>query len=163
MPVPSAVDSYHSTSRTDQFAGRLLIIEDDVACSMLIGRVAEKAGFAVRSTGNLEEALNLLRSGRYDCITLDLLLGKSSAIPLFRIVVETAPATPIIIITGSPDWTRYSAVSLSKAARLNVVASITKPIDLGDLREILTSIRECKATTASGAGASRSEATAYPG
>jgi DNA-binding NtrC family response regulator len=131
-----------SASRTDEPLLRLLIIDDDPAACRLIGRVAEKIGFVTTSADCLEAASKLLRNYCYDCITLDLLLGKSSAVALFRTLVEAAPATPVIIITGSPDWSRYSAVSLAKAARLNIVASITKPIELGDLREILTSIKE---------------------
>lgn len=120
----------------------LLIVEDDASTCNLIGKIAEKIGFSTSAASSLEEAAKLLRNSLYQCITLDLMLGKSSAVALYRTLVETAPATPIVIITGSADWTRHAAVSLGKAARLNVVASMTKPMDLGDLRVVLTSVRE---------------------
>jgi len=118
----------------------LLIIEDDISTSTAIAKVAEKIGFVATATVSVEEASKLLHRKHYDCITLDLILGKSSAVALIRSIAENAPATPVIILTGSPDWMRDVAVSLGKAARLNVVASMIKPINFAELRVLLSGV-----------------------
>ena len=125
-------------------APRLLVIEDDISTCTAVTKVAEKIGFAATAAVSVEDASKLLRSEHYDCVTLDLLLGKSSAVALIRNIAESAPATPIIILTGSPDWMRDVAVSLGKAARLNLVASMIKPINFAELRELLTGVMRSK-------------------
>ena len=124
----------------------LLVIEDDTSTGTAIAKVAEKIGFVATTTVSVEEASKLLHSKHYDCVTLDLLLGKSSAVALIRSIAESAPATPVIILTGSPDWMRDVAVSLGKAARLNLVASMIKPINFAELRELLSCVIRSRPT-----------------
>ena len=125
------------SAQTDAPTPNLLVIEDDISTSTAITKVAEKVGFVATTATSVKEASKLLHSEHYDCVTLDLLLGKSSAVALIRSIAENAPATPVIILTGSPDWMRDVAVSLGKAARLNLVASMIKPINFTALRELL--------------------------
>ena len=121
---------------------RLLVIEDESATSMLITKVAEKVGFAVAAAASVEEATRLLRMQRYDCITLDVNLGKGNAVQLVRTLAETARTTPIIIISGSPEWMRAVAESVGIIAHLNILAPVPKPIDFAMLRRTLTNVRQ---------------------
>ena len=138
------IRSTTQSSQKDTLTPRLLIIEDDTSTSTAISKVAEKIGFIATVTASVEDASKLLRSERYDCVTLDLLLGKSSAVALIRSIAEGAPATPVIILTGSPNWMRDVAVSLGRASRLNLAASMIKPINFAELRGLLADVIRSK-------------------
>ena len=56
----------------------LLVIEDDASTSLTISKIGQAAGFATWTATSLETANSQLRARRYDCITLDLQLGKES-------------------------------------------------------------------------------------
>lgn len=123
---------------------RLLVIEDEAATSLLITKLAERVGFAVTVAASVEEATGLLRAQRYDCITLDVNLGKGNAVQLVRTLAETARGTPIIIISGSPEWMRGIAESIGIVAHLNILAPVPKPIDFATLRRTLTNVRQSR-------------------
>ena len=70
--------------------GRLLVIDDDTSICTLIEKLGEKVGFAATRAISVEEATQLLRTQRFDCITLDLSLGKDTGIELLKVLSEMA-------------------------------------------------------------------------
>jgi len=84
----------------------VLIIEDNPGDARLIElMLAEhpedgyRPGFAVR----LSEGLGLLAAQSFDVILLDLSLPDSQGLATVESVLEAAPATPIIVLTGLAD------------------------------------------------------------
>lgn len=121
---------------------RLLVVEDDRSTSIAIRKLAEKAGYAATVAGSVEAAVKLLRTESYDCITLDLMLGKDSGVLLVQTIAECVPTTPIIIVSGSPDGMRRVAASLGNIVQLNIVETLTKPIDFARLRALLVAVKK---------------------
>ena len=128
--------------RSPALQPRLLIVEDDTATKFTISKLADSIGYVTKSAASLEEADRLLRAERYDCITLDLTLGRDSGVQLISTLAASAPDARIIFVSGSPAWARTIASSVAKVARLNVIEVITKPIDFSKLRAVLTAAKE---------------------
>src|SRR5271156_1583301 len=91
---------------------RLLVIDDDASICTVIEKLGEKAGFAAHRAVSFEEAKQLLRAQRFDCITLDLSIGENTGIELLGVLAEMGCTTPIIIISGSMRSMRDFAVSI---------------------------------------------------
>ena len=134
------------TGRSSALQHRLLIVEDDTATKFAITKLADSIGYVTKGAASLQEAERLLRTERYDCITLDLTLGRDSGVQLIKALADRAPDASIIFVSGSPAWARTIASSVARVARLNVIDVVTKPIDFSQLRGILTSAKESLST-----------------
>jgi DNA-binding response OmpR family regulator len=121
---------------------RLLVIDDDASICTLIGKLGEKAGFAATRAVSLEEATRLLRAQRYDCVTLDLFIGKNSGIQVLKVLAEMACTTPIIVISGSMSSMRDLAAAIGNMLQLNLLQPFPKPIDFAKLRTTLAGVKE---------------------
>jgi len=133
--------------RSSALQHRLLVVEDDTATKFAITKLADSIGYVTKGAASLVEAERLLRSERYDCITLDLTLGRDSGVQLISAVADRAPDASIIFVSGSPAWARTIASSVARVARLRVIEVVTKPIDFSQLRAILTAAKEHLPTT----------------
>jgi two-component SAPR family response regulator len=54
---------------------QLLIVDDDAVQRMLIAAAAKQAGHAVTLAQSCSEAITQIQAARFDCVTLDLMLG----------------------------------------------------------------------------------------
>jgi len=125
-----------------QITDRLLVIDDDVSICTLIAKLGEKAGFSPTTAVSLEEATRLLRAHRFDCITLDLNIGKNSGIQLLRVLADMACGTSIIIVSGSLPSMRDLAEAIGNMMRLQLEEPVPKPIDFAKLRAAFAGIKE---------------------
>jgi DNA-binding NtrC family response regulator len=125
-----------------QALDRLLVIDDDISICTVIEKLGEKAGFAVTRAVSLEEATRLLRAHRFDCLTLDLSIGKNSGVELLKVLADMACTTPIIIVSGSMRSMRDFAASIGNMMHLNLQQPFPKPIDFAKLRMALVDIKE---------------------
>jgi DNA-binding NtrC family response regulator len=130
-----------SFAEASKASGRLLVIDDDAAICMLIEKLGEKAGFAATRAISVEEATRLLHAHRFDCITLDLSLGKNTGIELLKVLSEMACTTPIIIISGAMRSMRDFAASIGNMMHLPLQAALPKPIDFAKLKAALAEVK----------------------
>ena len=121
---------------------RLLVIDDDSSICMVIEKLGEKAGFNAQRAVTVEEATRLVRAEHFDCITLDLSIGKDTGIELLTVLSEMGCTTPIIIISGSMRSMRDFAVSICDKMHLAVQEPFAKPIDFSKLKEALIGVRK---------------------
>jgi DNA-binding response OmpR family regulator len=120
--------------------GRLLVIDDDPSISILIEKLGEKTGFIATRAASLEDAREAVRAHHFDCITLDLGIGKNSGVEVLNILADMACTTPIIIISGSMRSMRDFAVDIGKTMQLDL-EQLPKPIDFAVLRVKLSNIK----------------------
>ena len=59
----------------DRRSLQLLIVDDDAVQRMLIAAAAKQAGHAVTLAQSCSEAITQIQAARFDCVTLDLMLG----------------------------------------------------------------------------------------
>lgn len=93
---------------------RALVIEDNDADLRLVREyLKEQAGerrFQITEAVSLSLALNQARSGQFDVILLDLGLPDGAPLDSLRAMKEQAPATPIVVLSGTEDPTMIAAV-----------------------------------------------------
>jgi CheY-like chemotaxis protein len=121
---------------------RLLVIDDDASICTVIERLGEKAGFAAEHAVTVEEATQLVREQRFDCITLDLSIGADTGVELLSTLAGMASTTPIIIISASMRSMRDFAVSIGNNLHLAVQEPFSKPIDFAKLKEALVGVKQ---------------------
>ncbi len=82
---------------------RLLIIDDDPDFVEVIVSILENAGYAIDAKYNPDEGFQALKTGSYDLLLLDVLMGRGAeGIMIARKIGDDAKLreTPILIITG---------------------------------------------------------------
>lgn len=131
-----------TNDRPDEKRAQLLVIDDDNLQRMIVQEVARKIGYEVTGAASYDEAAELLGQSDYDCITLDISLGRRSGIEILRLFKEVRCTTPIIVISGSHESIAKMAVGVGTLAKLNMCKPIPKPVNLKFLSDALTRIKQ---------------------
>src|SRR5688572_22729753 len=119
---------------------RLLAVEDDLDCSDLITRVARRSGYSGVAAADPLSIDQAIRNWRPHVITLDLCLPEIDGMEVISLIKGTGFAGELIIISGEPEWIRDLTASIASESGLSVPAHMGKPVDLRQLRELLTAI-----------------------
>jgi CheY-like chemotaxis protein len=83
-------------------ARRALVVEDDPNIRQLLERVLVEAGLLVLTASDGESAIEKLRAfGRFDVMTTDHSMPGMDGLALVLKVLAIAPATPIVVCSGS--------------------------------------------------------------
>jgi two-component system chemotaxis response regulator CheY len=119
---------------------RLLAIDDNLDCAELIARVANKCGYEARAIADVPALPGILANWMPDVLTLDLCMPQDDGIAVLSLLNEKGFSGGVLIISGQEEWLRRSAGRLASAHGLKVIADISKPINVKDLREMLASL-----------------------
>ncbi|MBI5538271.1 MAG: response regulator [Deltaproteobacteria bacterium] len=85
---------------------RLLLVEDNPGDARLIREMLRDVpGFTLRWVQDLKSAMSVMREGAVDALLLDLGLPDSVGIPSVKVVHESFPRVPIVILTGQDSQT----------------------------------------------------------
>jgi CheY-like chemotaxis protein len=101
----------------------VLVVDDDDGVRRLLERVLSNAGYAVRTAGNGNQALEQFRRGAIDALVTDLVMPECEGIETIRIVRKRNPRLPIVAISGQVDEYLHAAkllgadVALQKPVR----------------------------------------------
>lgn len=120
---------------------RLLIVDDDNLQRMITCKVAAAAGYEADGAASFEDAIVLLRERAYDCITLDIMLGKDTGVDILRVLKELRSKARIILVSGSHSDIQVMAQNVGRLAHLNMGEPMAKPIDLKLLEQTLISLK----------------------
>ncbi|MFL9825807.1 MULTISPECIES: response regulator [Rhodoplanes] len=120
----------------------LLVIDDDTVHRMIIGRVAQRAGYEVVEAASYEQAVALLEQRAYTLISLDLTLGGHGGAEVLHAVAAMDLKTPIVIVSSSNETIRRETAAMANLLSLNVCRTLPKPVDLAQLRALLVEIRQ---------------------
>lgn len=109
-------------------AFRLLIVDDIEAMRLALEECLRLQGYDVVSAGTGEEALELLRSQRFDLLLTDQAMPGLSGIELAEVTSRMHPDVPIVLLTGHTD------VELAKASLQRGASDfVTKPVNIREL------------------------------
>jgi len=111
---------------------RILVVDDDEAVRQLYAEELAEAGYAVALAASGPEALEAVRAGRPDLVTIDLKMPGMDGIELLSRVRELHRDLPIVISTAYGDLRRDFGTWGSDAY-------LTKKSDLTELK---TQIRQ---------------------
>ena len=113
-------------------ANHILVVDDDELARMEISRCVEQQGHTVSLAEDGAQALDMLRSQKFDLVLLDLLMPDVDGFEVLRQMKADATLreVPVIVITavGEPE-------SVAKCAEMGAIDHLTKPVDLNLLAE----------------------------
>jgi two-component system KDP operon response regulator KdpE len=125
----------------NQQAIRILIVDDELAIRRALRPPLLELGFQVAEASRGEEALQLLRSGGYDAVLLDMNMPGIGGIETLRRIRAFAPRLPILMLTVRDQ-------EEDKVAALDLGADdyVTKPFSMRELiARIRTAVRRVRA------------------
>jgi adenylate cyclase len=109
---------------------RVLVVDDEPAIARLIAEQLRPFGVETDTVHSGEEALEHLRAGRFDAMTLDLLMPGQSGVDVLRAIRgdEQLRRTPVVVVS-----------ILSTTQALFGEWKVTKPIDPSELADAIGS------------------------
>ena len=109
--------------------GRVLIVDDDPAIRLSIGRLVTKLGFSSRVAASAEEADALLAAERFEVCLLDIELPRMTGVEFLSWALRRDPEMAVIMTTGV-DVADVAIECIDRGARTYLV----KPLDAAFLR-----------------------------
>ncbi|HOB61511.1 MAG TPA: response regulator [Candidatus Competibacteraceae bacterium] len=118
---------------------RLLVVDDEPEFGELVRQVAVGLGYEVRVTTNGRAFQTAYQELQPTVIVMDMVMPEMDGNELVLWLMEQHYASNLIIITGySPDYAKDASL-LAEFKGLRSVNTLTKPIRLAKLREVLSS------------------------
>jgi DNA-binding response OmpR family regulator len=116
---------------------RLLIVDDEPRFAAFVERVADRLGYAVEVTSHGRDFKAAYVRQTPDIVVIDMVMPDIDGNELVLWLVEQKSTADIVIITGyHPDYA-VNARLLAEFKGLKSVQTLSKPIDVGRLREAL--------------------------
>jgi len=106
----------------------VLVVDDEDAVVAVFQKLLPRRGLKVQTAGSGEQALSLLRTGRYGCLLVDKNLPGIDGIAVMREARKLQPYCACIMMTGYS-----STASAVEALRLGATDYLEKPFDNLDL------------------------------
>lgn len=110
----------------------ILVVEDEQSIRDILVELFEVEGNAVMSAEQLPDALELLRTQRFDLIVTDLRLGgkRDGGLQVMALAGMLSPDATVLALTAYPDDSNRQA-----SLRLGAVQFLEKPIDLATIAQ----------------------------
>jgi len=118
---------------------KLLVIDDEPDICTFICDVADAMGFSTAKTHNSLD-FPLLYSNDLDCIVMDLSMPDMDGIELIRFLGDNQCNADIIVVSGMDESIISTANRLARDHGLNVLGSLSKPIKISFLEDILSRV-----------------------
>ncbi len=121
---------------------KILVVDDDNRFRATLEDALSALGYGIQGAHDAEQAVDFLKSERFDLLLSDVKMPGMGGIRLTQIAAEIHPDLPIVLITGHGDEEMAKA-SLQKGAS----DFITKPLRLNELPIIVARNLERKRIT----------------
>jgi two-component system OmpR family response regulator len=118
---------------------RVLVVDDEPKIASFVSRALAAEGFLVDAAGDGERALELLRTGRYGVVVLDLLLPDVDGVEVLQRTIEESPDQQVIVLSALPD-----VETKVRCFDLGAADYVTKPFSLMELiARVRRRLRQC--------------------
>lgn len=107
----------------------LLAVDDDPLSLDLVRDALALMGLRILTALNGAQAMRVVAESRPQIVILDLMLPDVSGLKLLSEILQTAPGTDVILLTG-----HYTPESAVEAIRDGACDYLTKPVNIGALR-----------------------------
>jgi len=115
---------------------RLLVFDDDPDMCAFVAHIAASAGFETTSSTTFEEFKTRL-SADTAIVVLDLMMPEIDGVQVLRYLSERKYASEIVLISGYDKKVLNVAAQLARTLGLDVRASIHKPFQAAELKDVL--------------------------
>ncbi len=116
---------------------RLLVVDDEPEFGEYVRKVAVGLGYEVEVTGDGKSFMTAYESFDPSVIILDLVMPGIDGVELVQWLVAQGCTAPLIVITGYNPKYAALAGKLAEARGLSSVTTLTKPVKLSRLRNVL--------------------------
>jgi two-component system response regulator PilR (NtrC family) len=113
---------------------QVLVVDDEPDLVELVGLTLERMGLATQSAGDLAGARALLKSAAFDLCLTDMRLPDGDGLDLVAWLQEHRPSLPVAVITAHGN-----VEAAVRALKLGAFDFVSKPLDLGVLRKLVSS------------------------
>lgn len=112
---------------------RALVIDDEPDIRELLSLTLERMNIDCDTAANLEEANRFLANGAYNLCLTDMKLPDGNGLDLVKTIQQDYSTLPVAVITA------YGSMDIAiEAMKVGAFDFISKPIDLGNLRSLIT-------------------------
>ena len=122
----------HDTEMVHKNPIKLLLVDDEPGYLSVLAKRMAKRNIVAVTASNGNEAIQTLRSIRFDCAVLDLKMEDMDGIEVLKIFKKMDPTMPVIMLTG-----HGSETAAREGVRFGAFDYLTKPCDLDDLIDII--------------------------
>lgn len=113
--------------------GPVLVIDDDDTFNTVLTRALKRRGFQASGATDAEQALALAHATPPLGVVLDLNLGSASGLTLIRALLDIAPASRIVVLTG------YASIATAvEAIKLGAAQYFAKPVEVDAIVAVFT-------------------------
>lgn len=111
---------------------RIMLVDDETSVREALSEILSRRGWKVSDFGDAEEAIKALRQERFDAVLADINMPGIGGMDFLRMAKESAPAVPVIMITG------YPSIDLAvEAIKFGAVDFLPKPFKAEELEIIV--------------------------
>ena len=118
---------------------KILAIDDDGQCSLMLKMVFEQAGHTVSTAANGKTGLKMARDEPFDLIITDVLMPEKDGLELIKELRRYKPDVQIIAISGG--GVLYAEDCLKMAKLFGAQHILKKPIDVRVLLQIASELK----------------------
>jgi two-component system response regulator PilR (NtrC family) len=116
-----------------------LVVDDEPDICELLSITLERMDVAARSCGDVVDAKRQLARDAFDLCLTDMRLPDGDGLELVEWIQREVPGTPVAVITA-----HGSVETAVKALKLGAFDFVSKPLDLNDLRKLVTQALKLK-------------------
>ena len=118
---------------------RILVVDDEVIIRALLTEVLEEEGYQVTTADDGEQAIRLLKRGRFDLIIADIIMPRANGIEVLLAAKRLDSDSPVIMITGYP-----SVNTAVRLVNLGATDYITKPFNVDLIKVTVAKVLEVR-------------------
>jgi CheY-like chemotaxis protein len=110
---------------------RVLVVDDEDANRIVVGKILRQAGHLVQDATNGAEALALLQSDTYELLVTDMYMPVMDGLELVSKCREISPGLPIVAMSGGDETGGIHR--LADAGLMGAVETVPKPFHVEDM------------------------------
>lgn len=120
---------------------KILVIDDEALCTRtLTAMLAHLGPHEIQCAANGDQALAIIANQSFDLILCDLRMPGRDGVETLRLLAEVQVKSGIVLLSGSDPRLLRAAQELGRTRGLLMLGTLTKPIALHDLEELLASL-----------------------
>ncbi|MDD9943006.1 MAG: EAL domain-containing protein [Myxococcales bacterium] len=109
---------------------RVLVVDDMPAVVRAFQRILQACGYQVEAVSDGAEAVECVRSNRYDAVLSDISMPGTDGLELLKVIREQDMEVPVILVTGDP-----SVETAIPAVEYGALSYLVKPVSPDTLRK----------------------------
>ena len=126
---------------------RILVVDDSATMRDMLTQFLRSGDYMVSTAGSGDQAFELLKTEKYDVIITDLEMPQMDGYGLIRSISELDWDPAVILISHHDEGSLHSARELALAYSVNLLGTLSKPIDKMELFATLNEVASTRSAS----------------